>query len=156
MKHFTSWLCRHIATLGPVGYLPAPGTMGTLCALPVLVGLRKIQLYVGYIDEALLVVGCIFLAVWIIDRALERIGGHDPSEIVLDEVVGFIVTMMFFPLNVYHLVLGFFYFRLFDIAKPFGIQGLERIRGGWGIVLDDLAAALIARLALHITFKFFL
>ena len=156
MKNLTSWLCAYVATLGPVGYLPAPGTMGTLCALPLLGGLRKLQMHMGYIDESLLVVGSIFLAVWVIDQALEQIGAHDPSEIVLDEVVGFIVTMMFFPLKVPVLVIGFFYFRLFDIIKPFGIQGLESIRGGWGIVLDDLAAALVARLALHITLKFFL
>lgn len=156
MKKYVSWLCAHIATLGPVGYLPAPGTMGTLCALPLLVGLRNLQACLGYIDEGFLVVGSIFLAVWIINQALERIDGHDPSEIVLDEVIGFVVTMMFFPLNIYYLVLGFFYFRLVDITKPFGIHGLERIRGGWGIVLDDLAAALVARIALHVTFRFFL
>jgi phosphatidylglycerophosphatase A len=152
MKKSISWLCSQIATLGPVGYLPAPGTMGTLCALPVVVGLRKVQAYLGYFSGGLLALGCVLLAVWIINRALERIDGHDPSEIVLDEVVGFIVTMIFFPLNIYYLTLGFLYFRFFDIVKPLGIQHLERIGGAWGIVLDDVVAAFLAQLALVFTF----
>jgi phosphatidylglycerophosphatase A len=153
---YISWLCRYIATLGPVGYLPMPGTMGTLCAIPLVIGLRKIQATLGFFDEAILVGLCVFVTVWIIDQALNYIDGYDPSEVVLDEVIGFVVTMMFFPLQIKYIILGFIYFRFFDITKPLGINSLQRIHGGWGIVLDDLAAALVARLALHITFTFLL
>lgn len=151
MKKIISLICSVIATLGPVGYLPMPGTMGTLCTLPLLVGLRRLQEWIGFIDEGIFVLLCVFAAVWVIDKALMHIDGYDPSEIVLDEVIGFIVTMIFFPLNVYTVIFGFLYFRFFDIVKPLGIYNLQHIPGSWGIVLDDLAAAVFARMALHVT-----
>lgn len=152
MKNITTKLCKFIATLGPVGSLPMPGTMGTLCALPLLIGLRKLELHFSYVDEGVLV-GLLFLAsVWIIDQALvEFRQERDPSQIVLDEVIGFFVTMLFLPLTPLTIVLAFVYFRFFDIVKPFGIDRLEAIEGGWGIALDDVAAAIWARILLDIT-----
>lgn len=156
MRQYVIGICKHIATLGPVGYLPIQGTLGTLCALPLLFGFRKLQTWLGVLDEGVLLVAAIFLVVWIINQALKRIHTHDPDEIILDEVVGFMVTMAFFPLTFQTLFWGFFYFRLFDIVKPLGIQSLENIGGGWGIVLDDLAAAMFARFAMAITFRLLL
>lgn len=148
-----AWLCTQIATLGPIGYLPAPGTMGTLCAIPLLVWLRRIETYIPRIDEGVILALLIFVSVWIINRALVRFDEVDPSEIILDEVMGFFVTMLFMPMGVLALVLGFVYFRFFDIFKPFYfIQRLETIGGGWGIMLDDLAAALCARICMDLTF----
>ena len=150
-KKILTWCCKQIATLGPVGYLPAAGTFGTLCAVPLLVGLRYLETYVRYIDEGMIVGFLIVLSVWIVNKALICFAEQDPSEIVLDEVMGFFVVMLFMPLQPLVLVMGFAYFRFFDILKPFGIERFERIGGGWGVVLDDITAAVFARMLLEVT-----
>jgi len=146
-----TWICKQIATLGPIGYLPAPGTMGTLCAIPLLVGLRKLESFIPFLDEGVIVALLVFLAVWIINKALVRFDETDPSHIILDEVMGFFVVGLFMPLRPIMMVVGFVYFRFFDIFKPFSIDRLETIPGGWGIILDDIAAALCARICMEFT-----
>ena len=156
MKSIETKICKFIVTLGPVGSLPAPGTMGTLCALPLLLGVRHLRAMSGFLDEGVIVGILVFAVVWLIDKALVEFDNddNDPSEIVIDEVIGFFVTMLFLPLNIVTVVLAFIYFRFFDIVKPFGIERLENIEGGWGIVLDDIAAAIYARIFLDITLYF--
>lgn len=155
MKTLTTHVCKFIATLGPVGSLPASGTMGTLCALPFIIGLRKLERSVPYLDEGVLVALALIGVVWIIDQSLVAFNhAHDPREIVLDEVIGAMVAMMFVPLSPLNVLLAFAYFRFFDITKPFGIDRLQAINGGWGIVLDDIAAAVWAHIALDITLYF--
>ena len=155
MTLFQTRLCRFIATLGPVGYLPMPGTMGTLCAVPLFILMRDYLKLLPFFNERFFIALFLLAAVWIINRALVLIHRHDPSEIILDEVVGFFVLMMDETLSVPFIVLGFLYFRFFDIVKPFGIDRLEGIGGGWGIVLDDVLAAIYARILLDITQYFF-
>lgn len=144
------WICKQIATLGPIGYLPASGTFGTLFAVPLLIGLRYLETYVRFLDEGMIVGFLILLSVWIVNKALIYFDEHDPSEIVLDEVMGFFVVMLFMPLRLTVLVMGFVCFRFFDILKPFGIERFERIGGAWGVVLDDITAAVFARMLMEV------
>lgn len=124
----------------------APGTVGSLVALPVYLLLSPLSLPV-YLA---LVVGLFVLGVWVTGRAEREIGVHDHPGIVFDEIVGQLAALTLAPVNVVVLLLGFGFFRLFDIWKPFPISWLnDRVRGGWGIMVDDLAAGIAAALCLR-------
>ena len=157
MKKIIPYICRSIATLGPVGYIPwFPGTMGTICAIPLFMLMREYLISGHYVFEPLLIACFLLVAVWIINQALVLFHHRDdPSEIVLDEVVGFFVVMMREPLTLKTVIVAFLYFRFFDIVKPFGIHLLQNIPGGWGIVLDDVAAAYVAHVMMGITWLIF-
>ena len=136
---FSSWF--------GAGLLPkAPGTLGTLGALPVAVFMKEIE--VPY--SALLLVFFIALAVWAADLSRILLGREDPPEVVIDEVAGFLLTVFLLPSSWLILFFAFLLFRVFDIAKPFPIRRLERIKGGMGIVLDDLLAGLYAALSIRL------
>jgi phosphatidylglycerophosphatase A len=129
------------------GLLPwAPGTWATIAALP-------LAACIHLADPAFRVVflaGFIGLATWASGRSQAVLMRTDPPEIVLDEVSGFLVAMFFLPFTWLTLALGFVLFRLFDIVKPFPIGYLEkRVRGGVGVVLDDVLAGLFANLCVR-------
>lgn len=78
---------------------------------------------------------------------------EDPGEIVIDEIAGIIITLAGIPLTVLSVIIGFFLFRFLDILKPFPIRNLEKkLSGGVGIVMDDVAAGVMANIALRIIF----
>lgn len=124
----------------------APGTAGSLVGLPAWFFLSSLSPVV----YGLVVVAFFFFGVWITAVTERDIGVHDHPGIVWDEIVGMLVTLAFVPLNWLWLTAGFVLFRIFDIWKPFPIRWLNnRVPGGWGIMLDDLAAALAAALCLQ-------
>lgn len=122
----------------------APGTFGTLAALPIW------WLLVQFSWPVYVLVLVLMMAVgpWLCGRAADDLGVHDHGGIVWDEIVGYLLTMLWVlgqPLNVYLPLVGFLLFRLFDIVKPWPIGWLDRqVQGGVGIMLDDLVAALYA------------
>jgi phosphatidylglycerophosphatase A len=131
------------AGLSPI----APGTMGTIVAIPLYLLLAKLSLFHYFI---VVVLGTI-LGVIICDDAARRIGVHDFSGIVWDEIIGYLWMMMGLPLNWIWIIFGFFLFRLFDIWKPWPISWMDReVKGGLGIMVDDLMAAFYARLSIYI------
>ena len=83
-------------------------------------------------------------------QKLEPEWGHDPSRITVDELVGVWVAMLGVPVNWLNLLLAFGLFRLFDIWKPLGIRKLEKLPGGWGVMVDDVAAGVAAGVCLHV------
>lgn len=124
----------------------APGTWGTVGAIPLwyLLSLAGPLIYMSFV--------ILFLPITILVAELyeRRHGGHDHPEIVIDEVIGFLVTMVWLPHTWQSLVFGFLLFRLLDIWKPFPIIYLDKkIQGGLGVVIDDLAAGIIASLILQ-------
>ena len=129
-----------IVTLGPLGYLPAPGTWGTLCAVPVMYALRT-TFDISYVCIIVLAIACIALGA--IHYALPQFGGHgDPAQIVIDEFVGFAALACCIPYTPIMFMAGFLFFRFFDILKPLGIKRIEaHWDGALGIMLDDLLAA---------------
>jgi phosphatidylglycerophosphatase A len=135
-----------LATWFGTGLMPrASGTFGTLAAIPlVLIGC----LGVGWSAAALIVVT--LTAFWASHRTQELLGREDPSEVVIDEAAGFSVTMFLLPLTWQFVALGFFVFRFFDIVKPWPVRQAERLKGGLGIVMDDLLAGVYAHLLLRI------
>jgi len=82
--------------------------------------------------------------------AVESIWGHDSNKIVIDEVAGMMVTLLFIPADIKYAAAGFLLFRFFDIAKPLWIKKAEQLPAGWGVMADDLLAGLYAQLILRI------
>ena len=119
----------------------APGTVGTVVAVPIAVLLKQLPPPLFWI----LWVALTAAGVWFCEKASRRLGRKDPGGIVWDEMVGFWLLAGILPFDPAWWLAGFLAFRLFDIAKPWPIRGLERrLGGGWGIMLDDLVAALYA------------
>ena len=130
----------------------APGTMGTVVAIPIYVLLTWLgsTAYLGFLAVALVA------GVFICGYTAKALGVDDPKGVVWDEVVGYLITMLGLPLNALWLLAGFLLFRLFDIWKPWPIRWLDRnVKGGLGIMLDDVAAAVIACLILNLSAYFF-
>jgi phosphatidylglycerophosphatase A len=130
------------------GLLPmAPGTWGTLAALPIYLLLAKWPWFVYISVTALL----FLLGVWASDKISKDLGVHDHSGIVWDEVAGYLFTMFLVPFHWFWIILGFVLFRLFDIWKPQPIKWVDKhVQGGLGIMLDDVLAAIPAWLLLQL------
>lgn len=125
----------------------APGTFGTLAALPLYWLLSGLPL-AAYI--AVVVVAAV-VGVWICDRSAKDLGVHDHPAIVWDEFVGFWITMIAAPVSWVSVILGFALFRLFDVLKPWPISWLDKhVSGGLGIMVDDILAGVIACGCLHV------
>jgi phosphatidylglycerophosphatase A len=136
-----------LATGFGVGFSPmAPGTMGTLLAIPIFLLLSSIP---SPVYECT-IIAFFFLASWVSDKAQTHWGKKDDQRIVIDEIVGFFTTMMWLPRTALFMTLGFVLFRLFDITKPPPIRRLENVGGGYGVVLDDVMAGVYANMALQI------
>ncbi len=119
----------------------APGTAGTLAAVPLYLLLQPLPLpwYLAMLLAFLL------LGVWACDKTARELKVHDPSAIVWDEFLGYLLTMTAAPPGWVWVVLGFALFRFFDILKPWPIRELDRrVKGGLGVMLDDLAAGIMA------------
>lgn len=134
-----------IATLGPVGYFPvAPGTIGTIVALLILFLLRP-----TFPAMLVMTIAVFVLGIFSSQSAEAVLGGSDPGQIIIDEVAGYFVAMLFFEPNVFNLVISFFLFRFFDIVKPPPIRTIEKkFRGGIGIMLDDVIAGAFSSILL--------
>jgi phosphatidylglycerophosphatase A len=123
-----------------------PGTMGTLVAIPIFLILSGISS--PFYEITLL--AFFFLAVWTSEKAQEYWGVKDDRRIVIDEIMGFLVTMLWVQQTFFSIILGFFLFRCFDIIKLPPIRFLERAKGGYGVVLDDVLAGVYANIVLHL------
>lgn len=137
-----------LATGGCIGRIPkAPGTVGALLGLPVIYGLAQLQ----PVPAILLCLILIAVAVWAAGAAERQLGAKDPGCIVIDEIAGMTVSLLGIPLSIGTGAAGFLLFRFFDVLKPPPVSLLERhLSGGWGIVMDDVAAGLIANIFLRI------
>ena len=140
-------ICVVFSTFFGVGYVPgAPGTAGTLAAVGVV---YLLSLAGGTVLYSVFTLGLIILSFAAAGRCVSIFKREDPPEVVIDEVCGFLVCMLFVPLNPVNLALGFFLFRFFDIAKPFPIRKVEGLPGGYGIVMDDVLAGVYGNLCLQ-------
>jgi len=130
------------------GFLPTmPGTWGTFAGIPLVIISHRLT----SIMQPVVAVVFVTFAAYIAGRAEILFEDRDARPIVIDEMAGFLITLLWLPLNFLTLCLGFFLFRLFDIVKPPPISTVEkRLHGGWGIVLDDVLAGVFANVTLRL------
>lgn len=134
-----------------LGYAPiAPGTFGTMGAffLCYLMSLCCPE----YLTTTFLVssaIGWILIGTWSTSKVIP-LWGEDPSRVVMDEFVGYLITMILVPITLPHMIAAFVLFRFFDILKPLGVRYIDKnVKGAWGVMLDDVLAGIYACLALH-------
>lgn len=125
----------------------APGTFGTLAAIP----LYLLMINCNWIIYLLCLSLAFILGVWVSERVVMDLGIPDYKGIVWDEVVGYLCTMFLAPKGLWWMILGFILFRLFDVWKPGPIRHIdEKIQGGLGVMLDDVLAAIPAWLLIQL------
>lgn len=137
-----------IASFGYVGFFPvAPGTAGSLAALALFAGVR----WVGMPAFELAAIAAVLaIGIWSAHGAERALGRKDPGPVVIDEVLGMLITLALLPVSLTGVLAGFLLFRLFDVVKPFPADRLEHLPGGYGIMLDDAMAGVYAHLVLRV------
>ena len=147
-------LITFLATGFGSGLAPfAPGTAGTLVG--VLICLLCLPL--PWHMRLLIVIALSALSIYVADQAEKIYQKKDDQRIVIDEIIGLQITMLPVAINILNLCAAFALFRIFDIWKPFPVKNLQGLPGGWGVVIDDVAAGIYAGLALWLLvylFKF--
>lgn len=129
------------------GLVPkAPGTMGTLLAIPLFLLFCRLPL----LHYLLLLAAALALGIYVCGKTARDLRVHDHSGIVWDEFVGYWITMVMIPVSWQSMLAGFLLFRLFDIWKPWPIRWLDqKVKGGFGIMIDDVLAGFFAWLCLY-------
>lgn len=136
------------AGLSPI----APGTMGTLVAVPLWAIFASFLPLWGYL---LLIIIASIIGITICQKASDELGVHDHGGIVWDEFVGLWITMLFAPVSWASAILGFLLFRFFDVLKPWPIKAIdEKVSGGFGIMFDDIIAGIFALIALQLVLHY--
>jgi phosphatidylglycerophosphatase A len=136
-----------VATCGYLGYAPiAPGTFGSAAGLAVFFAVRA----TGSVTvEVATIVALFFIGIWSGTIAEHHFGGIDPGPVVLDEVVGMLITLAFLPVNVTGAIVGFLVFRVLDVVKPWPSASFEKLPGGLGVMADDGMAAVYGNLVMR-------
>jgi phosphatidylglycerophosphatase A len=136
-----------VATCGYLGYVPvAPGTFGSALGLAVFFAVRS----TGSVALELGVVVLVFaVGLWCGTIAEHHFGGIDPGPVVLDEVLGMLITLALLPVNTAGAMVGFIVFRVLDVLKPWPSARFERLPGGLGVMADDAMAAIYGNLVMR-------
>jgi phosphatidylglycerophosphatase A len=139
------WTAIAVATAGGAGFAPkAPGTAGSAVGVAIYLAMMAAGAASYYLHA---IIFFFIIGIWASSR-VEHLWGHDAQRIVIDEVVGQMITFGMAArgdsFSAFYVVLGFALFRLFDIVKPFPIRHLERLKGGLGVVMDDVGAGFFA------------
>lgn len=141
-----------IATCGGLGYFPVgPGSVGAALGVALVVALGRLPVPAVWVSVAVGAGAAAVLALGVgaASGAEAHFNRKDPGHVVIDEVAGQMVTLLAFPRSNWKgLLAGYLLFRFFDVVKPFPARRLEHLRGGWGIMLDDVAAGLWSLAAL--------
>jgi phosphatidylglycerophosphatase A len=144
-----------LATWFGSGFSPkAPGTVGSLAALPLVWLLSQLD-YVGILEPAIIVAIVTVVVLWATARTEQRWGIHDDPRIVADEVAGMTAALIWFPFDLKHTVVGFLIFRILDIWKPGPIGYIdEKVPGAPGTVLDDVLAGVLGAVIIYLIFHY--
>ena len=136
-----------VATVGYVGFFPvAPGTAGSLAALVLFAFIRWIGVPAV---EIVMIPLVLIVGIWAANGAEAALEQKDPGPVVIDEVLGMLMTLALLPVSLTGVLVGFLLFRIFDIVKPYPAARLEHLHGGFGIMLDDAVAGVYAWLVLR-------
>ena len=152
-----NFIYKLFATALGSGYSPiAPGTAGAIVGCIALWLFEKYNI-LSTTTTPLLFIGLITITTIlgiIATNKLENEWGKDPQKVVIDEVLGMWITMLFVPFTLLNLLIGFVLFRFFDIAKPLGVRKMENLGGGLGVMADDMLAGIYSNIVLIIIVKF--
>ncbi len=155
----TQSMLSAIATLGPLGYAPAPGTVGSAAAL--LIG-GTVTITLGMIPLVIMIIIVTIISFPAIDAHSAITGKHDASEIIIDEVIGQWLVLLAIPVMaspesayLYTLLAAFVLFRIFDITKPPPVSTAEELPGAAGVIADDIMAGVLAGVVLMASFQFY-
>jgi phosphatidylglycerophosphatase A len=142
-----NFILKYVATLGFIGFIPfAPGTFGSILSLIVFILLKP-----SVTDHILILLFAVPLGIISSHFAEELLHEKDSSHIVIDEFCGYLFSVLFIPFSITNALAAFFLFRVFDILKPFPIRKIETmLRGGYGIMADDIMAAVYTNAILQI------
>lgn len=141
-------LAVFLATVAYCGYFPiAPGTAGSAAGLVVYLLVWWTR---SPILEVALIVATFGIGVWSAAQAERYFGSVDPGPVVIDEVLGMLMTLAFIPAGWSAMLVGFVLFRIFDVIKPYPANRLEKLHGGFGIMADDAMAGVYANLVLRL------
>jgi len=137
-----------VASFGYVGFFPiAPGTAGSLAALPLFALIRWMGMPALELGA---IVAVFVIGVWAASQTEVALGRKDPGVVVIDEVLGMLITLALLPASIPVVILGFLLFRVLDVIKPFPAAQLEHLHGGLGIMADDAVAGLYSYLLLRL------
>ena len=143
------FITKLLSTFFYVGYLPLiPGTFGSLAGI---ILIYLIELYA--LNYVLLTVGVIAIGFLVCGRAEKAMAKNDPRFVVIDEVSGMLLSLVFIPYDIKLVVLAFILFRVLDTLKPYPAGRLERLKGSVGIMSDDLIAGLYTNLILQVVLR---
>ena len=136
-----------LATCGYIGYVPfAPGTFGSAVGLAVFYAVRA----TGSVGVELAAIVAVFaIGIWSATVAEHHFGGIDPGPVVIDEVVGILITLALLPVNIWGALVGFLVFRILDVVKPWPAARFETLPGGLGVMADDGMAAIYGNLVMR-------
>ena len=136
-----------VATCGYLGYVPvAPGTFGSALGLVAFFAIRS----TGSVALEIAVIVLVFaVGLWSGTIAEHHFGGIDPGPVVLDEVLGMLITLALLPVSTTGAIVGFIVFRVLDVLKPWPSAQFERLPGGLGVMADDAMAAIYGNLAMR-------
>ena len=131
------------------GYFPKiPGTFGTFGGVLFsifLVDYLEIDPHTFLFTTIFIIILSVYSSNW----AIKYFNSNDPKEVVIDEVAGFMVSILYIPFELRYIIVAFILFRLFDISKPFFVKSFEKLPKGWGITFDDVAAGVLANFLLQ-------
>jgi phosphatidylglycerophosphatase A len=137
-----------VASFGYVGFFPfAPGTAGSLAALALFAFIRWIGVPMFELGA---IVAVFAIGVWSASGTEVALGRKDPGIVVIDEVLGMLITLALLPVSIPGVIVGFLIFRAFDVVKPYPAAQLEHLHGGLGIMADDAVAGLYSYLVLRL------
>ncbi len=148
MRPLQHLLIKFLASGFFTGYFPvAPGTIGSLVGILACFFLQDVP----FTTYAIVVILILVAGIYISGEAEKIYQAKDSSHIVIDEIAGIFFTFIYLPKGISFLLAGFVAFRFFDILKPFPIRSIdEKIKGGWGIMLDDVLAGIYANILIRL------
>ncbi len=124
----------------------APGTFGALAAIPFIFLFKDAH----FLTKLVFFICLLIIAIWVSNEAEFIFSVNDPKQVVIDEVVGMLMAALFLHFKWKLIIISFFVFRIFDISKPFFVKKVEKLKGGVGIVMDDIIAGAITYLLMFV------
>lgn len=139
-----------IATGLGIGYInKGAGTAAALATCLLWYVFQSGSVHGSFLIPCLITLAIVIIGIWSSSK-VEVLWGKDHNRVVVDEIAGMCITLLFIPFSIKYIFIGFILFRFFDIVKPLYIRRLEALKGGWGVMADDVLAGIYSNLVLQV------